>query len=74
MQLVKNNSQYKQIFPYDKKYLKADGYPDRYPCFVKITNQEGGIAGPYWSIKFIYPPKGCDIKSFQMGLEMSDSL
>ena len=76
MKLIKNAKEFKRFYPYKSPPNKEPcpekkEYPKRYPCFCEIIDNEGGLGGDYMTVEIIYPPKKCDLKSFQKGLNAS---
>lgn len=67
--LVRTDAEFRDIHPYGPDKVEKKDYPERYPCFCWITTEGGGICGEYRYVNKLYPPPGCDLKSFQAGLE-----
>ena len=76
MKLIKSPEEFKKFYPYKSPPLKKEQppkkeYPKRYPCFAIIINHEDVYHGcmEWKEVKIIYPPKDCNLKSFELGLK-----
>jgi hypothetical protein len=57
MKLVNNSKEFEELYPYCKKYLKECRYPEKYPCLIERTQEDGGLMGFYYTCEVIYPPE-----------------
>jgi len=69
--IIINNKQ-EFIDNYYYKGYKPEKYPKKYPCILIHEDCGGGLMGEYVNHKFVYFPKGCDKKSFMLGLKYSN--
>ena len=56
--IIKTKEDFEEAFPYNNKYLKSSYYPNKYPCVIKVEQVDGGLAGDFYEISYVYIPDG----------------
>ena len=67
MEQIDSYEEFEKMYPY-KSSSPASARPTSYPCFGEVEEYDAGLMGSAEYVVLVYPPAGCHLESFMMGL------